>query len=126
MITEQKNCSARVSGNSAVAESRPGLQAKHDARQKPPMRRKLVALVVVLLVANLAGWVVYHRSQSDTSTAAGAASARGQSLPVPVVEGVVATSDVPIYLDGLGTVQAFNAAHAEPGLQVGTSRSGKW
>ena len=27
---------------------------------------------------------------------------------MPVIEGVVATKDVPIYLDGLGTVQAFN------------------
>jgi multidrug efflux system membrane fusion protein len=28
--------------------------------------------------------------------------------PIPVVAGVVGTRDVPIYLDGLGTVQAFN------------------
>jgi len=27
------------------------------------------------------------------------------------VEGVVSTKDVPIYLDGLGTVQAFNTVH---------------
>ena len=43
-----------------------------------------------------------------TTSSAGAAAARGQTSPVPVVEGVVATKDVPIYLDGLGTVQAFN------------------
>jgi len=30
-------------------------------------------------------------------------------MPVPVVAGRVAQKDVPIYLDGLGTVQAFNA-----------------
>jgi multidrug efflux system membrane fusion protein len=30
-------------------------------------------------------------------------------LPVPVLPGVVEQKDVPIYLDGLGTVQAFNA-----------------
>jgi multidrug efflux system membrane fusion protein len=30
------------------------------------------------------------------------------NFPVPVVAGVVSKQDVPIYLDGLGTVQAFN------------------
>ena len=36
-------------------------------------------------------------------------SAAGGLPPVPVVAGRVAQKDVPIYLDGLGTVQAFNA-----------------
>src|SRR5437879_2767521 len=41
-------------------------------------------------------------------------SARPGMGPVPVVAGTVARKDVPIYLDGLGTVQAFNtvAVHA--------------
>src|SRR5436190_18366847 len=80
-------------------------QAEHEVRQQPPMRRKRVALVVVFVVASLVGWAVYHRSHSNTTALA---TARGQTLPVPVVEGVVSTRDVPIYLDGLGTVQAFN------------------
>ncbi len=40
----------------------------------------------------------------------GAATGKPAGLPpVPVVAGRVAQKDVPIYLDGLGTVQAFNA-----------------
>jgi multidrug efflux system membrane fusion protein len=35
-------------------------------------------------------------------------NARGAGGPMPVVAGVVEKKDVPIFLDGLGTVQAFN------------------
>ncbi|HEY6166438.1 MAG TPA: efflux RND transporter periplasmic adaptor subunit, partial [Verrucomicrobiae bacterium] len=35
-------------------------------------------------------------------------AARAGNAPVPVVAGTAAEKDVPIYLDGLGTVQAFN------------------
>ena len=107
-ITEQKTRIARIFEDSEVAGSKPRQQPQHDAPQKPTRRRKLATLIVALIVANLAGWAVYHRSRSDATAAAGAATVRGQTLPVPVVEGVVATSDVPIYVDGLGTVQAFN------------------
>jgi len=37
-----------------------------------------------------------------------AATARGDMPPVPVLAGVVTHKDMPIYLTGLGTVQAFN------------------
>jgi len=37
-----------------------------------------------------------------------AAVVRGEMPPVPVMAGVVAQKDIPIYLTGLGTVQAFN------------------
>jgi multidrug efflux system membrane fusion protein len=36
----------------------------------------------------------------------------GQGGPVPVVAGTVAQKDIPIYLDGIGTVQAFNTVTA--------------
>ena len=39
--------------------------------------------------------------------AAKAGAGRATQGPVPVVAGTVAQKDVPIYLDGLGTVQAF-------------------
>ena len=38
-----------------------------------------------------------------------ATSKRGDMPPVPVLAGVVAHKDVPIYLTGLGTVQAYNS-----------------
>ncbi len=72
------------------------------------MQKKLTVAAALLVIAALVGWAVYHRSHSNPAASAGAAAARGQTLTVPVIEGVVATKDVPIYLDGLGTVQAFN------------------
>jgi multidrug efflux system membrane fusion protein len=44
--------------------------------------------------------------QAASSNQAGASG--GAAPPVPVVAGTVIQKDVPIYLDGLGTVQAFN------------------
>jgi len=46
---------------------------------------------------------------------ASAAAARKVAPPIPVVGGVVEQRDTPIYLDGIGTVQAFNTVtvHAQ-------------
>jgi multidrug efflux system membrane fusion protein len=97
-----------VPDNGQIAEVNSRQDANHDAELKPPARRKPFIVAALLVVATLVGWAVYHRSHSNTTTSAGAAGARGQAMPVPVSEGIVSTRDVPIYLDGLGTVQAFN------------------
>src|SRR6266567_9030220 len=67
-------------------------------------------LTVVVLCAFLvtgAVWLVL-RHRATSASRSGAFSARPGAGPVPVVAGMVARKDVPIYLDGLGTVQAFN------------------
>ena len=72
----------------------------------------VIAGVILLLIA----WWSCHRrsssSQSQATTSGGNAGRRGGGAagggPVPVVAGKVEQKDVPIYLDGLGTVQAFN------------------
>src|SRR5205823_1851164 len=51
-----------------------------------------------------------HRASGPPGKAAGGRS----TMPVPVVAGTVSTQDVPIYLDGLGTVQAFNTVTVRP------------
>jgi multidrug efflux system membrane fusion protein len=86
------------------------LPLNRDGSPPPAPRASLTWMVAsgVLVVLSLVGWAIYRRAHPATVSAARAASGRGQSEPVPVVEGVVATKDVPIYLDGLGTVQAFN------------------
>ena len=64
--------------------------------------------ILIALVVSAGIWWKRHRA---TQAAAGAAAAsRGASAfgPVPVVAAIVSQKDVPIYLDGLGTVQAFN------------------
>lgn len=62
-----------------------------------------VAIFVVVVIAGV--WWRNHGTKADNKTGA---SARGEAPAVPVVAGVVARKDVPIYLEGLGTVQAFN------------------
>jgi membrane fusion protein, multidrug efflux system len=73
----------------------------------PPLPRKKLGWIVVcvlLLVGIL--WLVQYRRAAAAKAAA--ANARSKVVEIPVVEGQVQQKDVPIYLDGLGTVQAFN------------------
>ena len=56
-------------------------------------------------------WVRTHGSTAAPKTAG---AARGELPPVPVVAGVVEQKDVPLYLNGLGTVQAFNTVTVRP------------
>lgn len=62
------------------------------------------AIVVFLLIAGGAYW--QHDRSNTRGKAAAAQSSVLPRVPVEVVE--VAKSDVPIYLNGLGAVQAFN------------------
>jgi multidrug efflux system membrane fusion protein len=69
------------------------------------MKRKLVVPAAVLTAAIVAGAAFYF-AHSDLFQKAVAAPA--PPPPVPVVAGVVARHDVPIYLTGVGTVIAYN------------------
>lgn len=79
--------------------------------------RKRNILIAVGIVLLLLGWWSCHRSGSSSSDQSASSGASGGGrrgafgaggAPVPVVAGTVVQKDVPIYLDGLGTVQAFN------------------
>jgi multidrug efflux system membrane fusion protein len=76
-------------------------------------KRTLFVIAGVLLVL-IAWWSCHHGSssnQSQATTSGGSSGRRGGGAaggPVPVVAGKAEQKDVPIYLDGLGTVQAFN------------------
>jgi multidrug efflux system membrane fusion protein len=71
-----------------------------------PSGLKRVIIVVAMVALAAGGWWMYtHKAQGEPK-APGAG--RGELPPVPVLAGVVVEKDVPIYLDGLGTVQAFN------------------
>jgi multidrug efflux system membrane fusion protein len=78
------------------------------------MSKRVILAIIGALVLLIAWWSCHHRASSDQSGSApsGGASGRrggsGGAGPVPVVAGKVEQKDVPIYLDGLGTVQAFN------------------
>jgi membrane fusion protein, multidrug efflux system len=59
-----------------------------------------------LLVVAGAVWLSLHHTASAANKGPG--GGKMETPPVPVVAGTVAQKDVPIYLGGLGTVQAFN------------------
>jgi multidrug efflux system membrane fusion protein len=61
--------------------------------------RKLLAGVAGALIV---GWLLLRIFSGDNSNNA------AQNLPIPVVVGQVAAHDVPLYLNGIGTIQAYN------------------
>ena len=75
-------------------------------------------LMILLCLLGVGGWYfARHRDAVGTATEVGAGGGTGgrhggggpdPNLPVPVVAGKVEKRNVPIYLDGLGTVQAYN------------------
>jgi membrane fusion protein, multidrug efflux system len=81
--------------------------------------RWLFILIGALFIGGI--WYYFNRQNashdnvdaSKTKTA-GHSQRGGPGGPVPVVAGVVQKRDVPIYLDGIGTVQAFNTVTFHP------------
>jgi membrane fusion protein, multidrug efflux system len=70
------------------------------------MKKKVIVTAALLLVAIAAGGLYFTHLHPFERAAA--ASAPTPTPAVPVVGGVVAQHDVPIYLNGLGTVIAYN------------------
>ncbi len=79
-----------------------------------PTRNRWVGWVVFLIVL-ASGYGVWHvwGRRKDSGGASGSATVGGTNrgpMAVPVILGKVQEKDVPIYADGLGTVQAFTTA----------------
>jgi multidrug efflux system membrane fusion protein len=73
-------------------------------RRRTPMRPKMVIPTVLLMVVLAGGGIFVFIDGSETKSAAAVPALP----PVPIVAGVVAQHDVPIYLTGVGTVIAYN------------------
>jgi membrane fusion protein, multidrug efflux system len=108
MRTDHDTTRAPIPGDGQHDVLRPGLEMDSPAAAGRITRRRPFIVAAALVLVLLSGWLVYHHSHKGTGATKVAGTDRGQNLPVPVVEGIVGTKDVPIYLDGLGTVQAFN------------------
>ena len=67
------------------------------------MMRRAIAAVAIILVA--AAVVIWWRSSGSEAPAA-----RAQTVApsIPVTAGMVVAKDVPVFLNGIGTVQAYN------------------
>jgi multidrug efflux system membrane fusion protein len=74
-----------------------------QTRTKSRLRRGIMILVCLLVVAAI-GWAIWFFPSAGPSTTG---RDRDAGQPIPVLTAVATTKDVPIYLDGLGTVQAF-------------------
>jgi membrane fusion protein, multidrug efflux system len=75
--------------------------AEPMASRRPSRTRQLVVAVLCIAVAAAIAWAIFFwPGRKPAATTADA--------PVPVVLADSRTEDVPVYLDGLGTVQAFN------------------
>src|SRR4051794_27590532 len=79
-----------------------------DPRPRGNMRRVLVLLVCLLIAGGGAWWWMHARGTEQAGTAQPSGRGRRGGAPdsLPVVVAAAETRDVPIYLDGLGTVQA--------------------
>lgn len=74
------------------------------------MSKRTILGIAGVLVVILGWWSCHHSGSSNHAQASGQTTGRNAvgGVPVPVVAGKAEEQDVPVYLDGLGTVQAFN------------------
>jgi len=70
--------------------------------------KKSVTIVALLLGLAAAGWLGFRLLPAGRSAGA-ATEAAPSSLGIPVMAELAGYTDVPVYLSGLGTVQAFNS-----------------
>lgn len=84
-------------------------------RPQPRRRRPILWVIVVLIIAAL-GYVIYHRAGANNQAAqnqqqgrrsGGRGGAFDPNRPTPVAVEAVKQQNVPVYLEGLGNVQAF-------------------
>ncbi|MDB5395165.1 MAG: hlyD [Rhodospirillales bacterium] len=71
------------------------------------LKRKYIAIAAGTLVLAAIGWLVFFYHSADKS------GDQAQDKPVPVTAGQVTLHDVPLYLIGVGTVQAYNTVNIQ-------------
>ena len=83
----------------------------YNLRSSPPTRRRrwVTPVLCVLAIAAIVAVVKFWPAPAEV-----AVRARGAGQPVPVLVGTAERRDMPIMLEGLGTVQAFNAVTVKP------------
>ena len=81
-----------------------------EAVEKPRSGHGLLWTVLIVVLMGVVAFVVVRKRKAGPETKSATAGGRGGmgSFPVPIIPGKVEVKDVPVYLDGLGTVQAFN------------------
>lgn len=93
-----------------AAPAAPDRPASAEAEPPPPRRRHAGRWIMAILVLALVALGV-HRWRARDHEKAGAAAGKGAERPVPVLVSPAALRDVPIYLDGLGSVTAYKTVN---------------
>lgn len=94
-----------------TAPHRPAASPAYGEGGSAPKKNKWGRWVLLVAVLACGVWAYKNRPAEQAGPGAGkpGAGKPGAGAPIPVVSGVVTKKDIPIYLDGLGTVQAYNA-----------------
>ena len=91
----------------------PGQHEPRPPSPHKPKKRAIVWVVLLLIIAGVAGYAVRHAGDpaiTPGKQAGGGGFGRGRGAalgPVPVVVTKVARSSIPVYLNGLGNVTAY-------------------
>ena len=97
-------------------ESQSHIPEKIPAAFQPdrPQKQKsrLLWWLILILLVGFTAWRLTHLSTSGAGM--GGYGHSGAAMPVPVTVAAATTEDFPIYLDGLGTVQAYNSVLVNP------------
>jgi membrane fusion protein, multidrug efflux system len=99
VVTEEQPRPYEKAKNGSPAGAHPAQPRKSSASTW------VIIGILCVLAAAIVLWMRHRQTANATATKAGAG--RAAQGPVPVVAGTAKEKDVPIYLDGLGTVQAF-------------------
>ena len=81
-----------------------------------PLQRHKLLLIFILISAVLVAVILWFTSSRVSAPAEKGGGRRGSrdNGPVPIVPGVAQKKDLPIYLDGIGTVQGLNTVTIRP------------
>ena len=90
-------------------ETKPGGRV---ARLAKGAGRRMVSLLITLLILGGLGYIGWTAFQQKQATRGGPGAR--PDLPVPVLAATPHIQDVPVYLDGVGTVRALNTVTVRP------------
>src|SRR3954469_12989997 len=79
-----------------------------------PSRARSIAIAVVAFALIGGGAVVWKQQQQQQQQQRGGRAARSDDGPVPVIAALARRADVPVYLDGVGTIRALNTVTVRP------------
>src|SRR5437016_5580627 len=99
------NAPRKETGNEQTDLSTP----RHQTSRKNGKLRKPIFIVAIALLVVIGIVVVASKRKAHAAAQKQSASASKGAAAVSAVVGTVVQKAIPIYLDGLGTVQAFNA-----------------